>query len=181
MSPLRADGRLLAALLSLIIGAQALAASADRLQEITVVSQDGDVTLADGDSILSGEVIITQGSLDIRADKATLTRSAGELSQVVFEGQPASLKQIDDQGQPVSVRARRITYRPTSNDVLLEGAVEVDRPEGNLRGEVITYDMANGRLNARGAGSEDRIRMRFQPRQGNPASAPAPAPATDGG
>lgn len=179
MSPLRADGRLLAALLSLIIGAQALAASADRLQEITVVSQDGDVTLADGDSILSGEVIITQGSLDIRADKATLTRSAGELSQVVFEGQPASLKQIDDQGQPVSVRARRITYRPTSNDVLLEGAVEVDRPEGNLRGEVITYDMANGRLNARGAGSEDRIRMRFQPRQNAPA--PAPAPATDGG
>ncbi len=179
MSPLRADGRLLAAVLSLIIGAQALAASADRLQEITVVSQDGDVTLADGDSILSGEVIITQGSLDIRADKATLTRSAGELSQVVFEGQPASLKQIDDQGRPVSVRARRITYRPTSNDVLLEGAVEVDRPEGNLRGEVITYDMANGRLNARGAGSEDRIRMRFQPRQN--ASAPTPAPATDGG
>lgn len=179
MSPLRADGRLLAALLSLIVSANALAASADRLQEITVVSQDGDVTLADGDSILSGEVIITQGSLDIRADKATLTRSAGELSQVVFEGQPASLKQIDDQGQPVSVRARRITYRPTSNDVLLEGAVEVDRPEGNLRGEVITYDMANGRLNARGAGSEDRIRMRFQPRQNAPA--PAPAPATDGG
>jgi lipopolysaccharide export system protein LptA len=79
------------------------------------------------------------------------------------------------------VRARKITYRPTSNDVLLEGAVEVDRPEGSLQGEVITYDMANGRLNARGAGSEDRIRMRFQPRQGNPASAPAPAPATDGG
>jgi len=183
MSPLRADGRLLAAVLSLIVSANALAASADRQQPVDMAARAGDATLADGDSILSGEVVITQGSLDIRADKATLTRSAGELSQVVFEGQPASLKQIDDQGQPVSVRARRITYRPTSNDVLLEGAVEVDRPEGSLQGEVITYDMANGRLNARGAGSEDRIRMRFQPRQGNPASAPAPAPApaTDGG
>jgi lipopolysaccharide export system protein LptA len=89
MSPLRADGRLLAALLSLIVSANALAASADRQQPVDMAARSGDATLADGDSILSGEVVITQGSLDIRADKATLTRSAGELSQVVFEGQPA--------------------------------------------------------------------------------------------
>jgi lipopolysaccharide export system protein LptA len=95
----------------------------------------------------------------------------------VFEGQPASLKQIDDKGDPVSVRARKVTYRPNSNDVLLEGAVEVDRPEGSMQGEVISYDMANGRMNARGDGTNDRIRMSFQPRAG----ADAPVPPADGG
>lgn len=177
MSPLRANGRLLAGLLLVAVGGSALAASADRQQPVDVSARAGDATLADGDSILSGEVVITQGSLEIRADKATLTRTAGELSRVVFEGEPASLKQIDDQGQPVSVRARKVTYTPTSNEVLLEGAVQVDRPEGVLQGEVITYDMANGRLNARGEGANDRIRMSFQPRP----NAAAPATPTDGG
>ncbi|MFN7784338.1 MAG: lipopolysaccharide transport periplasmic protein LptA [Lysobacterales bacterium] len=177
MSPLRADARLLAGLLLFAAGGSALAASADRQQPVDVSARTGDATLADGDSILSGEVVITQGSLEIRADKATLTRTAGELSRVVFEGEPASLKQIDDQGQPVSVRARKVTYTPTSNEVLLEGEVQVDRPEGMLQGEVITYDMANGRLNARGEGANDRIRMSFQPRP----NGTAPATPTDGG
>lgn len=176
MSPLRVEARLLGALLLLCAGSAVLAASADRLQEVDVSAQAGDATLADGDSILTGNVVITQGSLEIRADRATLTRSNGELSKVVFEGQPAALKQIDDKGQPVSVRARKVTYQPASNDVLLEGAVQVDRPEGTMQGEVISYDMANGRLNARGNTAEDRIRMRFQPRQGAPAAA-----VTDGG
>jgi lipopolysaccharide export system protein LptA len=177
MSPLRVDGRLLGGLLLLCAGGVASAASADRLQQVDVSAQTGDATLADGDSILKGSVVITQGSLEIRADQATLTRSKGELTQVVFEGQPASLKQIDDKGDPVSVRARRVTYRPSSNDVLLEGAVEVDRPEGSMQGEVISYDMANGRMNARGDGANDRIRMSFQPR----AEADAPVPPADGG
>lgn len=177
MSPLRVDSRLLGALLLCCSGGAALAASADRQQPVDVSARAGDATLADGDSILTGDVVITQGSLEIRADRATLTRSGGELSQVVFEGQPAALKQIDDKGQPVSVRARKVTYRPSSNDVLLEGAVEVDRPEGSMQGEVISYDMANGRLNARGEGANDRIRMSFQPRSG----ATAPVPPADGG
>lgn len=174
MSPLRVDGRWLAALLLLPVLDTAWAASADRRQPVDMSAQTGDATLADGDSILSGDVIITQGSLEIRAARATLTRSNGELSRVVFDGSPASLKQIDDKGQPVSVRARKVTYHPASNDVLLEGAVQVDRPEGTLQGEVITYDMANGRLNARGEGANDRIRMSFQPRQD---AAPAMTPA----
>lgn len=191
MSPLRVEGRLLGALFLLGAGAAAFAASADRQQPVDVSAQAGDATLADGDSILTGDVVITQGSLEIRADRATLTRSGGELSLVVFDGQPASLKQIDDQGQPVNVRARKVTYRPSSNDVLLEGAVQVDRPEGTLQGEVISYDMANGRLNARGESPTDRIRMSFQPRQGaaapaTPAPTPTPTPEpttppTDGG
>lgn len=179
MSPLRVDGRLLGALLLLCAGTLASAASADRLQQVDVSARTGDATLADGDSVLTGDVVITQGSMEIRADRATLTRSNGELSMVVFEGQPASLKQIDDKGDPVSVRARKVTYRPSSNDVLLEGAVEVDRPEGSMQGEVISYDMANGRMNARGDGANDRIRMSFQPRQGVEASAtPASTPTT---
>jgi lipopolysaccharide export system protein LptA len=176
MSLLRPDGALQTAALALLLalGASAQAATADREQPIDVLASTGDATLADGDSILRGEVMITQGSLEIRADTAVLSRLAGEVSQVVFEGAPASLQQVDDRGAPVKVRARKVTYRPASNQVVLEGDVEVEQPQGTLRGERVTYDMGSGRLNAEGGASE-RIRMRIEPRQ--PAATP-PAGST---
>jgi lipopolysaccharide export system protein LptA len=168
MSLPRADGLLLAApllLLTLLPMGVSSAASVDRTQDIEIDSADIEGTLADtGEVRLSGQVQIRQGSLDIRADSAVLSRVEGEVSQVVFEGAPASLKQVDDNGTPVSVRARNVTYRPASNEVLLEGAVEVDQPQGTLRGEKVRYDMASGRLRAEGESDSDRIRLRIQPR-----------------
>jgi lipopolysaccharide export system protein LptA len=165
MSLLRADGLLIAGMLILLPLGAASAASSDRQQPIDIDSSDIEGSLAEtGDVRLSGDVQIRQGTLDIRADSAVLSRVQGEVSQVVFEGTPASLKQIDDTGAPVSVRARKVTYRPASNEVLLEGAVEVDQPQGTLRGEQVRYDMATGRLRAEGQAESDRIRLRIQPR-----------------
>jgi len=167
MSHLRADGLSIAAalMLTFLFAGAAQAASADRTKEIEIDSADIDGSLAEtGDVRLSGEVQIRQGTLDIRADNAVLSRVRGEVSQVVFEGAPASLKQIDDTGAPVSVRARKVTYRPASNEVQLEGGVEVDQPQGTLRGEQVRYDMATGRMRAEGQSDSDRIRLRIQPR-----------------
>ena len=177
MSLLRPDGALQTVALALLfaLGASAQGATADREQPIDIDSQNIEGSLADtGDVTLSGDVNIRQGSLEIRADTAVLSRLAGEVSQVVFEGAPASLQQVDDRGAPVKVRARKVTYRPASNQVVLEGDVEVEQPQGTLRGERVTYDMGSGRLNAEGGASE-RIRMRIEPRQ--PAATP-PAGST---
>ena len=155
------------------LGLRAEAASSDRLQAVDLDAQNIEGTLAeDGDVRLSGQVSIRQGTLDIAADTAVLTRVQGEVSRVVFEGAPAVMKQIDDAGAPINVRARKVTYSPQSNEVLLEGGVEVDQPQGMLRGERVTYDLASGRLRADGAGTDGRIRMRIEPRAATPAGTP---------
>lgn len=146
----------------------ATAASADRRQPLDITATSLEGTLAEnGETRLVGGVEIRQGSLWIEADSATVTRSDGEVTQVVFRGEPATLRQVDDAGNPVRVRARIVNYRPLSNDVDLEGAVEVDQPQGQLRGERVRYDMATGRLRAEGEGEGEgnRIRMRIEPRQ----------------
>lgn len=142
----------------------ASAASADRQQPMDIDAGSIDGTLADsGDVNLSGAVVISQGSLDIRAESAVVTRAEGEVVQVLLTGNPAALKQIDDAGNPVSVRAKQVLYRPQSNEVELTGEVEVDQPRGSMRGERIRYDMASGQLHADGGGTSERIRMRIAP------------------
>lgn len=155
------------ALAALLLGAPLLAsaASADRKEDLEISSRSLEGTLAEnGESHLIDGVEIRQGSLHIEADRATVTREQGEVTLVVFRGQPASLRQVDDAGNPVHVRARVVHYRPLSNVVDLEGEVEVDQPQGQLRGERVSYDMASGRLRAEGDGGDGLIRMRIQPR-----------------
>ncbi|MCG6117139.1 MAG: lipopolysaccharide transport periplasmic protein LptA [Aquimonas sp.] len=153
------------AVLLLASPALAGAASADRTQPIEIESRSLDGTLAEnGETHLIDGVEIRQGSLNIQAERATVTRVDGEVTLVVFRGRPASLRQVDDAGNPVNVRAQVVNYRPLSNVVDLEGSVEVDQPQGQLRGERVNYDMASGRLRAEGDGDAGRIRMRIEPR-----------------
>jgi lipopolysaccharide export system protein LptA len=170
MPPLKADRLntlLPTALALLLLPLAGFAATADRQQAIEINARSLDGTLAEnGETRLLDGVEIRQGSLHIQADEATVTRVDGEVTLVVFRGQPATLRQVDDAGNPVNVRARVVNYRPLSNDVDLEGDVEVDQPQGQLRGERVSYDMGSGRLRAEGDGDGDasRIRMRIEPR-----------------
>jgi len=139
------------------------AATADRLQAVDVNADTIDGSLADdGESLLSGTVRITQGSLHVQADNARVTRTGGDLQRVLLEGAPARLKQIDDKGQAVNASARQIIYQPAADIIELLGNVVIEQPQGNLTGERITYDLGTGRIQADGQGG--RVSMRMNPK-----------------
>ena len=159
-----------ALLLSALAVSLAAAKSTDRNQPMDVEADHTDALLQDdSESVLSGNVRITQGTLDVRADRAVVARKGGEIERVTLTGGPAELKQVGDNGDPMTARARQIVYTLGSDVVVLTGAVEVEQPRGNLRGETIKYDMKTGRLDGGGDGS--RVSMRILPK----SAAPAPA------
>ena len=170
-------------LLVALLLALPLAASAretDRQQPMSVAADNTDTILTeDGDSVLSGNVAITQGTLRIGAGKATISRKAGEVVRVVLEGRPATMQQENDEGSLMKARGNRIEYDVGAETVQLSGNVEVDQAGDNLRGERIVYDLKNGRLSGSGDGSEGgRIRMTIQPRPES-AEKPDAAPEKD--
>jgi lipopolysaccharide export system protein LptA len=145
----------------------AMARESDREQPMSIEADDIDAVMEDtSESKLSGNVSITQGTLRIGAGTATISRTDGEIRRVVLEGQPASMQQDNDAGVTMKATARKIDYDVTGESVVLTGNVAVDQGADTLRGERITYDLKNGRLNASGAGTGDagRIRMTIQPR-----------------
>jgi len=150
-------------LLAAVLPLTAQAKSTDRNEPMDVEADRTDATLGDdSDAILIGNVRITQGTLDIGADKAVIHRKAGEIEQVVLTGSPATLKQLSDAGEPMNARASRIVYTLTSDLVVLTGGVVVEQPRGTLRGETIKYDLKSGRLD--GGGDGKRVQMRIMPK-----------------
>jgi lipopolysaccharide export system protein LptA len=154
-----------ALLLALFVPLFAIAQqSRDRNEPMDIGSDDGNATLGpDGRAVLSGNVKITQGTLKIDADRATLQRRAGDFERILFEGAPARMEQQLDAGGMTRAQARNIDYDPQQQIVVLTGDVVVTQPEGSMRGERITYNMQSGNL--RGGEGTGRIRMRIEPRQ----------------
>lgn len=151
----------------------AFARESDRQQPVTVQAEDSDTELTEeGETRLTGNVAITQGTLKIQADAATLSRKAGEVVRVVFEGKPAQLQQENEAGALMRAQGNRIDYDVSAESVVLTGNVTVDQAGDSMRGERITYDLKSGRLKASGEGAGDgRIRMTIQPRAARPAEA----------
>lgn len=150
---------LLVALLPL--GAQAK--TTDRNAPMDIEADRTDAMLGDdSESVLTGSVKITQGSLEVNADRAVIHRKAGDISQVVLTGAPATLKQVADNGEPMNARAAQIVYTLTSDMVVLTGGVVIEQPRGTLRGETIKYDLKTGRLD--GGGDGKRVQMRIMPK-----------------
>lgn len=152
----------------LLLAASALQArESDRQQPMSVEADDIDATMEDtSETVLSGNVRITQGTLQIAAGKATVSRKDGEIVRAVLTGSPASMQQENDEGVPMKASAANIDYDVGGEVVVLTGGVVVDQGADTLRGERITYDLKAGRLNASGAGTGEagRIRMTIQPR-----------------
>lgn len=160
-------------LLTLCLPALVAARSTDRNAEMQVEASGADAVLTDsGDSILTG-VTITQGTMRIEADKATITRAAGDINRIVLDGSPARLQQENDNGELMKARARRIDHNPVTEVIVLTGGVEVDQGTNTMRGERLTYDTKSGRLNADGGGGDSKIRMTLQPKKATPPPAPA--------
>lgn len=139
------------------------AKTTDRSAPMDIEADRTDAMLGDdSESVLTGGVKINQGSLEVNADRAVIYRKAGDISQVVLTGAPATLKQVADNGEPMNARASQIVYTLTSDLVVLTGSVVIEQPRGTLRGETIKYDLKTGRLD--GGGDGKRVQMRIMPK-----------------
>ena len=142
-----------------------LARSSDRRQPMDIESDAGDASLDESrPSILSGNVRITQGSLNIRAGRAEITQRNGDPVRAVLTGGPVTLTQQLDDGTPMSARANRVDYNMVTEIVTFDGNVSISQPRGSLSGAHVVYNMKTGQVNSGGGGDKGRVKMRILPR-----------------
>jgi lipopolysaccharide export system protein LptA len=166
-----------------VLCSAAIARSSDRTKPMDIDAGRQEGTL-DGNSVnvLSGGVVITQGTLDIRADRADIHQRGGEVVRAVLTGKQAILKQDMDDGTPMTARADRIDYDLLSDVVVLTGNYTVTTPRGTTRGQRLTYDLKSGRVES--GGDSGRVQLRIMPKStqgGAKPAADAPKPPAQGG
>jgi lipopolysaccharide export system protein LptA len=152
----------------MLLAGVASAKTSDRNVPMDIKADRSDFIMKDeSDSTLSGNVVITQGTLVVNADKAVIKRKKDDIDEVVLTGAPATLREVSDAGEPMTAHASQIDYTLSAQLVVLTGGAEVQQPRGNISGETITYDLKSGRLN--GGGDGKRVSVRIMPKTAKPA------------
>ncbi|WP_346839306.1 lipopolysaccharide transport periplasmic protein LptA [Microbulbifer sp. SAOS-129_SWC] len=156
---------LLATLCALAVSTQVSALPDDRSQPIKVQAQKLEANRGKNLSIYSGKVVITQGSLQIRADRVEVHGSpSGEIKRVVAVGKPAHFQQQVQQSEnPVKANALRIEFTVSSDKLHLSGDAHVDRDGNTLTAERIDYDMNTEQMQAEGQSNDGRVEMIWKP------------------
>lgn len=154
---------------------EAQAKSSDRNQTMRVGADSSDCTINDsGTCMLSGNVRITQGTLDIEAARADVRQVSGDPRSVKLTGSPVKLRQEMDSGNMLNATASQVDYDLAQDTVVFTGNAVVQQPgHSSISGNRIVYNMRTGQVQGGGQGS-GRVNMQFEPRN-------RPASATDSG
>lgn len=133
--------RLLAAVLLLSGSLNAHALESDRRQPISIEADQGSLDQKNQVTVFSGNVVIKQGSLNIRAAKVRVSQDTSGNQTMSAEGSPVKFgQQLENKGQ-VEGQGNRVEYASATGVVKLSGNAQVRRGGDIARGEVITYNM----------------------------------------
>ena len=99
---------------------------------------------------MQGNVVVTQGTIKINADKVVVTRPGGEKGKEVIDGygNPATFYQMQDNGKPVKGRAQKMHYELQNDFVVLTGNAHLDQLDSNIQGDKITYLVKEQKMQA---------------------------------
>lgn len=153
------------------------ARSSDRNQPMDLASDRSNCGVDDtGACEFTGNVQISQGTLEISAAQATLHRVDGDVSRAMLTGSPVILRQQMDDGTPMTARAANVDYNLRTEVVVFTGDVRIEQPRGTLSGERVVYNLQTGRVEGGGEGA-GRVRMRILPRGTQAPETPEAPPA----
>ncbi|WP_417656496.1 lipopolysaccharide transport periplasmic protein LptA [Pseudidiomarina aestuarii] len=142
---------------------------ADFNQPVSIDAERDLIDIANRIATFDENVLIKQGTLEIRADHLQVTRET-EPGNDVFEatGSPATYEQQLDDGSIIAAQAETIRYDQAQQLLTLRGNVKVEQNNSVMQGNEIVYNFATQQLSARRGDEEsDRVSTILLPKQKN--------------
>ncbi len=128
-------------LLALLLNSPSFAETADREKPMKITAENSTGDQKIGESILTGNVIITQGTMTIRADKITMRQDANGRQFAKGEGRPVRFKQKLDSGEMLDAEALRFDYDEVKGEMVLIDKAWVKKDQDIVMGDTITYNL----------------------------------------
>lgn len=175
----------LAIALAALAGQSARAEKADRDKPVNIEADRMNADDARKTAIFEGRVVLTQGTLTLRAERITVRQDRDGFQFGTAVGSPASFRQKrDGASEYVEAEAERIEYDARADKVEFFDNARMRRDGGDdVRGAYISYDArteqftVNSRRDgttrdAAKGGPQDRVRAIIQPRASSDGAAP---------
>ena len=173
---------------ALALAAPAFAEKADREKPINFAGDTGDANLQSRGGTLAGHVIITQGTLEIRADRIVFRQNADNSLSATAYGNPVALRQKrDGVDEYYEGYAQRLEYDGSKELVELFDNALLKRGQDEIRSNYVSYNTATELFKAEGragsvpdpAGPGTRVRGMFQPKSETPLGEKSKGAAKD--
>ena len=168
-----------AGLCAALLALPAYAEKADRSKPVNLEADY--VTLDDIKkvSVYQGNVILSQGTLMLRADRVQVTQNANGLDKVSATGNPVAFRQkVDGRDEFIEGFADRIEFDSVNGQLELIGKAQLQRGSDELRGAQISYNANTefykviGQPDAKTPGGRVRAVIRPKPSVKQPADKP---------
>lgn len=131
-----------AAALLLAAAPAAFALESDSRQPIEIEADQGSLDQVKQTTTFSGNVIIKQGTLNIRAERVTVSRNDKGEQTMSASGSPVKFSQtLDGNKGTVNGQGSQVEYASASGVVVLTGNARVQRGGDVAEGARITYNM----------------------------------------
>lgn len=161
--------------LNVLLTGAALAERADRDKPVHLEADKATVQDANKLATFIGNVVLTQGTLTIRADKMTVKEDANGFQYATAFGNLASFRQKrDGMDEYVEGWSERMEYDGKADKVQLFKKARLRRGHDEVHGEYISYDAVNEFFQVNGSNetgastqthSEGRVRAVIQPKK----------------
>ncbi len=186
----RALGLLILSVCLWALCSRAWAEAADRDKPIDLEADTVKVDDSKQISTYTGNVILTQGTLEIRADKLIVREDQGGFQHSTSLGNPTTFKQkMEGKNEYMQGSAQRIEYDGRMDKVQLFTKAWVKRGDDIVHGDYIMYDANAEYAEVIGGGSQaatpgtpsGRVRAIIQPKNKKTTIEPATPPAKSDG
>ena len=153
--------------LSLVLLASgADAKQSDYQQPIQVDSQRQLAELGNNKVSFLDDVVITQGTIRITANKVEVIRHGQKgAEEMIAYGTPATFYQVLDNGKPVQADANQLSYKLKEKLVILSGKAKLKQEDSQVTGGTIRYDIQKQQMAAESSGNGSRVKTIFLPDQ----------------
>lgn len=146
-----------------LLGAPAAhALNSDADKPINIRARSVEANQKTGVSVYGGDVVMTQGSLRIEADRMEVTLRDGQTDLIRAWGKPARLVSRTDAGENVRADAARIEYHGKERRVDLYEQVVFRRDADVFNGAVVHYALDEQTFSAEG-GDGGQVTATIQP------------------
>ena len=154
--------------LALLVSSNAWALQSDQSLPIEIQADNGMLDQGKQVTVFTGNVVVKQGSIDIRAARIEVQRTNEGNQLMTATGSPVTFKQQLDEGKGwVNGNAQKVTYQSASGLVTLLGNAKVQRGGDVVKGNHITYNTKTEIYTAAGSkaasGSDRRVTVVLQP------------------
>ncbi|MHB0990909.1 MAG: lipopolysaccharide transport periplasmic protein LptA [Burkholderiales bacterium] len=168
-------------LVLLILTQTAQAEQADRTKPVNIEANSVDMDDLHKIGIYTGNVVLTQGTLLLHADKLIVHQNGEGFSTAVAYGNPVSFRQKQDgSDEYIEAYADRIDMDNQQNTVLLTGHAKLKKGADVMHADTMFYNTVTERFWAKneagtaGASGVNRVHTSIYPKKAPPATPASP-------